>query len=130
MSILKFLKWIGLYNTGVPHTARQLASKVAARAHQAFRPAAQASYIRKFHLFVAYSCFIGIHLQNVTPVIAISFLEFLVKNNIFQSGISNYVNLQLRPIWPCMVFPHILFKTLELHIFRDHCDFTNPFHQW
>ena len=92
MLIMNFLKWIGLYNTGVPHTARQLASKAAARAHQAFRPATQASYIRKFRLFVAYCCFIGIHLQNVTPLIAISFLEFLVENNLSHSAISNYVS--------------------------------------
>ena len=110
MLIMHFLKWIGLYNTGVPHTARQLASKSAARAHQAFRPATQASYIRKFCLFVAYYCFIGIHLQNVTPLIAISFLEFLVENNLSHSAISNYVSA---------VKANLALHDLSLYFFQD-----------
>ena len=128
MLIMKFLKWVGLYNTGVSHTAGQLASKAAARTHQTLRPATQASYIRKFCLFVAYCCFIEIHLQNVTPLIAISFLEFLVESNLSYSAISNYVCAVKANL--ALVCLYILFKTLESHIFRDHCQSIKPFHQW
>ena len=76
----------------MPHTARHLASKAAARAHQAFRPATQASYIRKFRLFLAFCCFIKINLQQITPLVVMSFLEFLVENNSSHSLIANYVS--------------------------------------
>ena len=49
-----FLQSIGLYNAGIPNKARKLALKAAARTHQAFRPATQASYTSKFRLFIAY----------------------------------------------------------------------------
>ena len=120
---MNFLKLIGLYNTGVPNTARRLASKATARTHQAFRPATQASYTRKFRLFVAYCCFIGVHLQNLTPLIAMSFLEFLVENNLFHSAIANYLsavkaNLALYGL-PLYSFqdPRITYfqKSLSLH---------------
>ena len=41
---------------------------------------------------MAYCCFIGIHLQNVAPLIAISFFQFLVENNLSHSAISNHVS--------------------------------------
>ena len=99
-----------VYIIGVPHTARHLASKAAERAHQAFRPATQASYIRKFRLFVAYCCFIGTQLQHLTPVIVMSFLEFLVENNLSHSVVCNYVSA---------VKVHLALYGLPLHSFQD-----------
>ena len=89
---MKCSHWIGLYNTGLPHTARHLASKAAARAHHAFRPTTQASYTRQFRLFLAFCCFIKVELQQITPLIVMSFLEFLVENNTSHTLIANYIS--------------------------------------
>ena len=51
-----------------------------------------ASYTRKFRLFVAYCCFIKVTLHQFTPVIFLSFLEFLAENDISISNIANYIS--------------------------------------
>ena len=50
-------------NSGLPQTVKCLAHKAAHRMHQAFRPATQASYLRKFRVFVAYCCLIKMQLR-------------------------------------------------------------------
>ena len=132
MLIMKFLKWIGLYNTGVPHTARQVASKAAARTHQAFRPVTQASYIRKFRLFVAYCCFIGIHLQNVIDIplltAIISICDTMWMGQIFKAlyltaffsflRVSNLVPHSIKAFSPIeqMSRGDVLFATPGIHL--------------
>ena len=51
-----------------------------------------ASYTRKFRLFVAHCCFIKVQLHQLTPVILLSFLEFLAKNDISTSNSANYIS--------------------------------------
>ena len=72
-------KWIGLYNTGVRHTARPLALKAAARA---------VCSLLLLHWNSPSKC----HLPPPPPLIGISFLEFLVENNLSHSAISNEVS--------------------------------------
>ena len=51
-----------------------------------------ASYTRKYRLFVAYCCFIKVNLRHLTPLIFLSFLEFLAENHISPSNIANYIS--------------------------------------
>ena len=78
--------------TGLNQTATHLASRATTRLHQAFRPATMASYSRKFRLFVAFCSFINVHLHNLTPLILLAFLEFLVVNQTSPSNIANYMS--------------------------------------
>ena len=78
--------------TGLHHTALHLASRAAVRVQQAFRPATVASYRRKFRIFLAYCCFIQVQLCQLTPVVLLSFLEFLTENGISHSAIANYIS--------------------------------------
>ena len=48
-------------------------------------------YTRKFRLFVAYCCFIKVHLHQLTPAILLSFLEVLAEIDIFTSNIANHI---------------------------------------
>ena len=66
-----------------------LASRAVDRVQQAFRPATMASYRRKFRLFLAYCCFIQVQLHQLTPLVLLSFLEFLFHNGVSNSGIAN-----------------------------------------
>ena len=79
-------------NSGLPQTVKCLAHKAADRTHQAFRPATQASYLRKFRVFVAYCCFIKMQLRDITAVVALSFLEFLTENAVSHTSIANYIS--------------------------------------
>ena len=78
--------------TGLNPTATQLASRATTRLQHTFRPATMASYIRKFKLFVAFCCFINVNLHHLTPLILLSFLEFLTVNQISPSNIANYIS--------------------------------------
>ena len=78
--------------TGIHQTVLLLASRAAGRVQQAFRPATVASYRRKFRIFLAYCCFIQTQLSQLTPVILLSFLEFLTENGISHSAIANYIS--------------------------------------
>ena len=51
-----------------------------------------ASYNRKFRLFLAYCCFIQIQLHQLSPVILLSFLEFLTENGVSNSAIANHIS--------------------------------------
>ena len=59
---------------------------------------------------MAYCCFIGIQLQHLSPVIVMSFLEFLVENNLSHSAICNYVSA---------VKANLALYGLPLHSFQD-----------
>ena len=78
--------------TGLHKTAEFLASRAVERVQQAFRPATMASYRRKFRLFLAYCCFIHVQLSHLSPVILLSFLEFLIHNGMSTSAISNHLS--------------------------------------
>ena len=69
--------------------AVHLAYRAAHRVRQAFTQATLASYTRKFRLFVA---FIQIQLHQLTPVILLSFLEFLTENGVSNSAIANHIS--------------------------------------
>ena len=62
------------------------------RLQQAFRPATTSSYTRKFRIFVAFCCFINVSLHHLTPLILLSFLEFLAVNQISTSNMANYIS--------------------------------------
>ena len=51
-----------------------------------------ASYCRKFRLFLAYCAFIQVQVCNLTPVVLLSFLEFLVHNGTSTSGVANHIS--------------------------------------
>ena len=51
-----------------------------------------ASYRRKFRLFLAYCCFIQVQVHQLTPLILLSFLEFLKYNGMSHSGIANHLS--------------------------------------
>ena len=78
--------------TGLHQTTLHLASRAAGRVQQAFRPPTVAFYRRKFRLFLAYCCFIQIQLHQLTPVILLSFQEFLFENGISNSAVANYIS--------------------------------------
>ena len=67
-------------------------TRASGRVQQAFRPATVASYRRKVRIFLAYCCFIQIQLCQLTPVVLLSFLEFLTENGISHSAIANYIS--------------------------------------
>ena len=50
------------------------------------------SYTRKFRIFVAFCCFINVSLHHLTPLILLSFLEFLAVNQISTSNMANYIS--------------------------------------
>ena len=78
--------------TGIPVPARDLASRAVSRVHQSLRPATQASYKRKFKIFMAYCCFVNVQLHQLSTVFILSFLEFLLENGTSPSGVSNYIS--------------------------------------
>ena len=71
---------------------RQLAIRAGQWTRSAFRPATQASYRRKFRLFLAFCCFTKIELSSLTPVVVLSFLEFLYENKVSPSAIANHIS--------------------------------------
>ena len=81
-----------VYITGLHKTAAHLASRAVDTVQQAFRPATMASYHRKFRLFLAYCCFIQVQVHQLTPLILLSFLEFLTYNGMSHYGIANHLS--------------------------------------
>ena len=73
-------------------TAEHLASRAVERVQQAFRPATMASYRRKFRLFLTYCCFIQVQVHQFTPLVLLSFMEFLIHNGMSNSGIANHLS--------------------------------------
>ena len=69
-----------------------MASRAVSRVHQSLRPATQASYKRKFKIFIAYCCFVNVHLHQLSTIFILSFLEFLLENGTSPSGVSNYIS--------------------------------------
>ena len=51
-----------------------------------------ASYGRKFRLFLAYCCFIQVQVHQVTPLVLLSFMEFLIHNGSSHSAVANYLS--------------------------------------
>ena len=78
--------------TGLCKTAEFLASRAVERVQQAFRPATMASYRRKFRLFLAFCSFIQVQLSQLTPVVLLSFLEFLTHNGMSSLAIANHLS--------------------------------------
>ena len=72
--------------TGLHQTALHLASRNSASIQTSH------SGHRNFRLFLAYCCFFQIQLHQLTPVILLSLLEFLIENGISNSAIANYIS--------------------------------------
>ena len=91
-----------------------------------FRRATQAPYTRKVHLFVAYCCFIGVHLPHITHLIAISFLEFLIENNISHLAIANYISAIMANLAPYGL-PTYSFQDPRIAYFQRSLSLHKPF---
>ena len=87
-----------------------MASKAAHRVYLGFRPATISAYNSKFRLFLAFWCFINIQLSHLSPLILLSYLEFLVENNVSHSSIANHMSAIKAS---CAIYD------LNTHIFQD-----------
>ena len=81
-----------VYITGLHQTAFHLASRAAGRVQHTFRPATKASYHRKVRLFLVYCCFVQVQVYQLTIIILLSFLEFLMEKGISNSAMANHIS--------------------------------------
>ena len=68
-----------------------LASDALGRLKHGFRPATLTAYSRMFRDFLAFLLSAGLHFSQVTTIILLAFMEFLHKNGLSQTNISNYM---------------------------------------
>ena len=68
-----------------------MANSAAQRLLQAFRPATQKTYLCMFGAFCGFFVAAGLHLSQVSHVIQLAFMEFLLQNNITPANIANYM---------------------------------------
>ena len=68
-----------------------LASDALGRLKNGFRPATLTAYSRMFRDFLAFLLSAGLHFSQVTTIILLAFMEFLHKNGLSQTNISNYM---------------------------------------
>ena len=71
---------------------KPLAEEAVQRTHLAFRPKTQKCYMSLFRLFVAFCIACKIEVTSVPLIVVLSYLEFLVKNNVSVNMICNHVS--------------------------------------
>ena len=69
-----------------------MASRASQRLHLGFRPSTKSAYNSKFRLFLSFCVFLNIQLHHISPLILLSFLEFLTENNTSHSNIANHIS--------------------------------------
>ena len=69
----------------------QLATRAQATLHSAFRPATQKAYWRMFRDFLGFLVAAGFQLGQVNHIVLLTFMEYLVLNQISPADISNYL---------------------------------------
>ena len=99
-----------VYLIGLPPRLAPMAKIAAQKTQMAFRPGTQRSYQSMFRLFLAFTVFMQVSVFNLSPVIVISYLQFLTTNNVSPPSLANHLSA---------IKASLSIYGLPTHIFQD-----------